>query len=104
MIIFDLFEDANKKPQGEQELDEIDRRGFLKGLGAAAVAGAAGGEATAADIRSLGKEEHEIIYDALTVYYLATRVASPCAPNINWYKDNYKQSIDRFIKSYGPNG
>ena len=84
-------------------LTEVDRRGFLKGLGAAAVAGAAGG-ATAADVRSLSKEEHEIIYDALTIYYLATRVASPSTPDINWYQDNYKQSIDRFIKSYGPNG
>ena len=32
----------NCVPNESQELDEIDRRGFLKGLGAAAVAGAAG--------------------------------------------------------------
>ena len=44
MIIFDLFEDNNEKSQGvaEGSLEEIDRRGFLKGMGAAAVAGAAG--------------------------------------------------------------
>ena len=34
---------GKKKSVAESQLDEIDRRGFLKGVGAAAVAGAAGG-------------------------------------------------------------
>jgi hypothetical protein len=57
MIIFDLFEDANKKPQGEQELDEIDRRGFLKGMGAAAGAAALGSVAKNAQADRFWKQD-----------------------------------------------
>jgi hypothetical protein len=46
---------AEQAQQGlaEGSLEEVDRRGFLKGLGAAAVAGAAGGVATKADAQEV---------------------------------------------------
>jgi hypothetical protein len=44
----------------EGSLEEVDRRGFLKGMGAAAVAGAAGGEATAQERPKLAVEVGEL--------------------------------------------
>ena len=48
-------QDATTQGVAETELEEVDRRGFLKGLGAAAVAGAAGGVATKADAQEINK-------------------------------------------------
>jgi hypothetical protein len=82
----------------EGSLEEIDRRGFLKGLGAAAVTGAAGGVATKADAqevtqwtkyatdlatRTMGRIHQDTGYDLRN--WLVTNVG-------NWVSDYCRQT------------
>jgi hypothetical protein len=82
----------------EDSLEEVDRRGFLKGLGAAAVAGAAGGVATKADAqevtqwtkyatdlatRTMGRIHQDTGYDLRN--WLVTNVG-------NWVSDYCRQT------------
>jgi hypothetical protein len=55
--------------KNEQDLDEMDRRGFLKGLGATAVAGAAGITTKDAKAHNLGDLEIGIVQNMLELYH-----------------------------------
>jgi hypothetical protein len=65
-----------KNKTNEEQIDEIDRRGFLKGMGAAAVAGAAGTGA----YMNIGKSNFEgndgVYLDQLLKLYYASKVFS----------------------------
>ena len=88
------------REQGVAEglLEEVDRRGFLKGLGAAALAGAADG-AKARTI--LSPEDLKIVDDYLNSYYL-TQSGSGYYGNDD--EQQFKQSFNNFIKKYGAEG
>ena len=81
----------------ESQIDEIDRRGFLKGMGAAAVAGAAGGAKAAQDI---GKEGQRKVMDMMGLWYACqnyTNTKYTVSPDIC---QNAKQSINKFIRNF----
>ena len=87
------------KEQGvaEGSLEEIDRRGFLKGAGAAAVAGAAGGAKAAQDI---GEEGQRKVMDMMGLWYACqnyTNTKYTVSPDIC---QNAKQSINKFIRNF----
>jgi predicted RNA-binding Zn-ribbon protein involved in translation (DUF1610 family) len=88
---------CKKNKTNEEEIDEADmnRRGFLKGMGAAAVAGAAGG--ISAD-RFLRKQQNKKIElpDDPTVYYLLGYL---------WgfsYLYPYNKTLEQWLKELGP--
>jgi hypothetical protein len=81
----------------EGSLEEIDRRGFLRGMGAAAVAGAAGGAKATQDI---GKEGQQKVMDMMGLWYACqnyTKTKYTVPPDIC---QNAKQSINKFIRNF----
>jgi len=85
----------------ESNLEEVDRRGFLRGMGAAAVAGAAGG-AKAASVRNLNQEDLKTISEFMFVY--AVLRYYPIQGSTRYMGDNLRPAIDKFLKDYGPEG
>jgi len=67
---------------------ELSRRGFLKGAGAAALAGAA------SNAKALTDNEAEIVYDALMLYYFC-KYDTPNAPSCK----NVISSVHKFASS-----
>ena len=91
---------AKKKEQGvaEGSLDEVSRRGFLKGLGAAAVAGAAGG--VKANNSHLDYEWDQLtspvdktIYEMLNLYFLCKNEPKMIGDDC----DKVKSLISKFV-------
>ena len=85
----------NCVPKESVELDEIDRRGFLKGAGAALGAtalGAVSGQAKA--------DTHGLLNSVLGLYYICNRFQNPTTQGI---LVRLKKSLSKFSVSY-PNG
>jgi hypothetical protein len=89
------FERRMKKGVAEGSLEEIDRRGFLKGMGAAAVAGAAGGAKA-----NLSDREYQFLVHAVAIIYICNNNNL----NIEIDKsqcDSVKNSLKMFAKKSG---
>ena len=92
----------------EGSLEEIDRRGFLRGLGAAAVAGAAGyqlGKDDSVDnsnpytVDKLSKEDLKAIDTFLTYYAIIRKIGKPRSSG-DYYIDNTGKKV--YYRDYDP--
>jgi hypothetical protein len=94
MIINDLFN--NKKTAvAEGSLEEVDRRGFLKGVGAAAVAGAAG--SAVAQNKKFTPEQLQYIDDGLRHYHWLKSFGGDTKP----WGLRVKRALDKISKLPG---
>ena len=93
----------------ESQVNEIDRRGFLKGMGAAAVAGAAGyklgqdgsSDTSAPTVKNLSSKDIKTIDDFL-LWNLVSGQAYLSDTHIS--RQSFEMQIQKFIKGFGPEG
>jgi hypothetical protein len=94
---------AGKKPKSVDEAD-MNRRGFLKGLGAAAVAGAAGGAGYMnRGLKDLDKDGEEYVYNLLLLYNVSRALTKPGYHTVSVKEaqqvfEQVKSIIQQFIK------
>ena len=98
----------NCVPNESEELDEIDRRGFLKGAGAAlgsAALGSVAGNAKAQSIGSIGAGEEPSKYAASQAATIFNRYAQNTAPQIgNWVYENVYKYVMQYFQYTGGRG
>lgn len=82
----------------EEQIDEIDRRGFLKSMGAAAVAGTSGG----AQARKFSSQEYDKI-SSMTMLYYFLKETPPSSKNTQ-ILSRVNKSFNKFIQANPKDG